>query len=109
MMKGKKPHVVYISGPITGVPDFQNNFNTAATALLSRPEVGAVINPAGLVGGIIEGEGITNELIMKIDMMLLEHATAICMLPGWERSRGARDEHRRAKELRLVEMEARDV
>lgn len=98
--------IVYLSGPITGVPDYKERFAAAATLLLDQGHT--VVNPANLVGSVIEGS-IPNERIMRMDLALLSACDAICLLPGWEMSRGAREERVRAKELRLVEMEARDV
>lgn len=38
---------------------------------------------------------------MRRDLQMLLKCSAVCMLPGWKRSRGARLEHHVAEELGL--------
>ena len=98
--------IVYISGPITGVDDYRERFAAAATLL--RDQGHTVVNPANLIGSVIEGD-ITTEQIMQFDKDMLARCDAICLLPGWETSKGAREERRYAKQIRLIEMEGHDV
>ena len=106
MTDKKKPaKIIYISGPITGIRDYQENFNTAADLLIDKGY--SVVNPARL-NEIIAGT-FSREQIMKIDLALLGACDGIFLLPGWEFSKGAKEERRRAKEIGLFEMEGIDV
>ena len=75
---------IYVSGPMTGLPE--NNFPAfhAATAML-RERGHTVFNPAE-VGEI---PGMTWEFYMRKDIKMLCEADAIYLLPGWEKSKGA--------------------
>ena len=76
---------VYLSGPITGVRDYRRRFAEAEARLQKAGY--RVINPAELSQGMPEGT--TWEEYMLVSMAALSTADIICMLPGWERSRGA--------------------
>lgn len=75
---------VYISGPMTGLPDLNfPAFHAAAKAL--RAMGMQVTNPAELNTG-------TNaqwEDCMRVDVKALCDCTGLVLLPGWENSRGA--------------------
>lgn len=73
--------VVYISGPITGVPDYWKAFYAVQVRLEDQGFI--VLNPARLPAGM------TNEQYMKINFAMIDAADAVCFLPGWENSRGA--------------------
>lgn len=85
---------IYISGPMTGIPDLNAPAFHAAAAVL-RDLGHDVINPA---------ENIADDHHdwrdhMRCDLRLLLTCEAVAMLPGWERSRGARLERHAALEL----------
>ncbi len=104
-MKKKENKIIYISGPITGIRDYQENFTVAADLLI---DMGcSVVNPARLEE-IIAGT-FSREQIMAIDLKLLEACDGIFLLPGWEFSKGAKEERRRAKEIGLFELEGVEV
>jgi len=87
---------IYISGPITGMPE--NNrcaFDAAAERL--RREGWSVVSPMD-----IEGQCKTWEEYMRHDLRALLGCDAIYLLEGWEKSRGATLEHRVAVELGLA-------
>ncbi len=75
---------VYISGPMTGLPEFNfPAFHTAAKAL--RAAGIEAVNPAEInaeTGGKWED-------YMREDIKALCDCDGIALLPGWERSRGA--------------------
>lgn len=73
--------VMYLSGPITGKPDYKKVFNLAEAALKSRGYI--VLNPA------ILPEGMPHEAYMPICLAMLAQADAIVMLNGWRESYGA--------------------
>lgn len=75
---------IYISGPMTGLPDLNfPAFNAAARML--RDLGHDVRNPAE-VG---EEPGKSWEDYMRKDLRLLCDCTHIYLLPGWEKSKGA--------------------
>ncbi len=86
--------ILYLSGPMTGLP--HNNFpafNEAASRL--RAHGFTVINPA-------EGEERATWLeYMRADVKLVADADGIASLPGWQDSRGATIEHALAGMLGL--------
>lgn len=93
--------IVFISGPIAGVADYKERFQTAADLLIAQGHT--VVNPANM-DSVVDGE-LTYKKILEMDKKLLECCDAICMLPGWEKSRGAKLERSRALELGMRTME----
>ncbi|WP_074133252.1 dATP/dGTP diphosphohydrolase domain-containing protein [Mycolicibacterium houstonense] len=89
--------VVYISGPMTGMPD--HNFPAFHQAAQHYRDLGyTVINPAELPG---EGGEHPWEWFLRRDLiaMLEGGADTIVLLPGWEQSRGAKLEYHVASAL----------
>lgn len=75
---------VYLSGPMTGLPDLNfPAFNAAAARL--RADGLRVVNPAE----INLGAQLTWEQCMRADIKALCDCDAIVLLPGWEASKGA--------------------
>ena len=87
---------VYISGSITKDPDYRAHFARAEEKL--RRQRLHVFNPA-------KNEADPNKTwkdYMKYDIWQLLACSAIYMLRGWRKSKGARLEYRIAKALDLV-------
>lgn len=76
--------VVYLAGPITGLPDCNRAaFRDAATAL--RAAGREVVNPHEL--GL---DGAPWQACMDVCLAQLVRCAEIHLLPGWQHSRGAR-------------------
>lgn len=76
---------IYISGPITNVPDYKDKFTKAEEKIKEEFPEAEIINPT-----MVElPESCTHDDYMKIDFMLLDLADAIFMMQGWDNSKGA--------------------
>lgn len=76
---------IFISGGITGCPDYKDYFAKAEQIL---QKMGAtVMNPAVLPEGFEWGD------YMRITIAMLKPCDAIALLPGWENSKGAQCEY----------------
>ncbi len=78
---------IFISGPITSCGNIDSNrekFYEAAKLIKKNGHI--PLNPAVLPGGM------EHEEYMKICIAMLDVSDAIFQLPGWEESKGARQE-----------------
>jgi len=96
--------IVYIAGPMTGLPKFNfPAFYAAEKALLKQGY--QVVNPARMdnENGFNENtDKSTNEFIRKAfanDIQALSKCDAIYMLSGWRKSKGACAEYRIAVDI----------
>ena len=85
---GKVNMRVYISGGISGVENYKDNFNRAQKELKQQGH--EVINPSAFDELL---PNLTYEEFMKFDIFLLNMCDAIYMLKGWEKSCGANREY----------------
>lgn len=81
-------HHVYISGPITGNPSYEQDFQHASSRLAAAGHV--PVNPAVLGTG---GDHTWDWYMRESIVLLARNASAVALLPGWEESRGSRLEH----------------
>lgn len=89
---------IYISGKITGDPNYKEKFAAAEQEIKDGVEVKAnIINPAKL-----PADKKTWLEYMQRDIKLLMDCDAIFMMKGWRHSKGARLERYIAKALGLV-------
>jgi len=89
---------VYLSGPMTGLPDFNRAAFHAAVAAL-REQGHVVINPAE----VDLGSDATWSDYMRIHLAeIARRVTQVFVLPGWESSRGAQLEVHVARALGLT-------
>lgn len=79
-MENKK--TVYIAGPITGVKNYWEAFETAEEMVESLGYI--ALTPSRLP------KGMTNAQYMHICLSMIDSADAVLFLPGWDRSPGAR-------------------
>lgn len=85
--------ITYISGPMTGLPEFNYPaFNAKAAEL--RASGRAVINPAEH-----DEPGLPWSEYLRKDIRALMDCSVIHLLPGWSRSKGALLELHIAREL----------
>ena len=93
---------IYLSGPMTGRPEFNfPAFHAAADVLRSKGL--SVTNPAEIKP---EGEPSWSSC-MRADLKAMLDCCTVALLPGWEDSKGANIEARLAIQLgmRVVEFE----
>lgn len=85
---------VYLSGAITNNKQYKRQFKKAERKV--KKQGYKVFNPCAIPNIFSYSE------FMKIDIAALECCNKIYMLKGWEKSRGAKMELQRAKELNLI-------
>lgn len=91
---------VYISGPMTGIKDFNRpNFEIAEKELSAHGF--AVYNP----GRLILPEEFNSEDLMKIDLAALSCCDAIYLLHGWSNSKGCNIECWQAEKIGMKYIE----
>lgn len=74
----------YISGPITGIKNYQDAFFQCEMELVLQGHI--VINPLMLP------EGLEPKDYMRMSVAMLESADTLVLLPGWKNSKGAQIE-----------------
>jgi hypothetical protein len=90
--------VIYISGPMTGYPNFNRNaFDEVEKYLISKGK--EVVSP--VLSDQISGK-LTWKSCMRKSLQKLLHCNSIVMLPGWRESRGAKMERYLAEMLEYV-------
>lgn len=99
----RQTSAVYISGPMTSYPDLNYPAFNAMEAFLKENFHCRVFNPAR------HPVGLTFEQYMEMDLRDLELCDTIVMLDGWQSSKGANIERRRARELNLKVLSQTDV
>lgn len=100
--------LVYLSGPITNVPNYRQEFESFANVFERLGYV--VINPVHIADCLIGINKLTEEEIWSKEwrkIFLLEDVKAmldcdlVVMLPNWKHSKGAKLEHKIAKMLNM--------
>ena len=94
--------VIYISGPMTGYPNFNREaFVRAEMCLIGKGK--EVVSPSlveqddeGMTWKPLQGKW---EYYLKIALIKMLHCNTIVMLPGWQDSKGARVERYLAETL----------
>ncbi len=80
------PNIIYLSGPITGVADYQERFARAERILRSAWQGRGIyiINPA-----VRHPAGLSNAEYVRLSLAEIDASHDVCLLPGWEDSTGA--------------------
>ena len=78
---------IYISGPMTGVDNYEENFERAEKYLISLGY--EVINPSKVDAALPQMDYFE---YLDIDLYLLSKCQAIYMLNGWNNSNGSKEE-----------------
>ena len=85
--------VYYISGPMTGIEDFNiPAFDLAAERVRNLGHI--VFNPAENFGRDVT---LDKWRYMEVDLAAVRACDGVVLLPGWDRSQGALEEVREAK------------
>lgn len=94
---------VYISGPITGIPDYLENFEKVEKELTKAGY--SVINPAKLNANM--PDGIEYEEFLEIDLKYMDLCDSVYMMNGWQNSKGANREYGYAlgKGMKILDIE----
>lgn len=90
---------IYIAGPITGIKDYKINFERAAEKIKSKGH--EPVNHC-LLETILDPRTTSWDEYLLACLGLLRASSAILLLDGWERSRGAQREHREAIALGMT-------
>ncbi len=88
---------IYLSGKMTGLPDYGFGAFREATAVL-REQGHEVFSPHETDGGDVSKSW---EYYMKIDIAEVTRSDAVVVLPGWETSKGVKEETRIARLLKI--------
>lgn len=81
---------IYLAGQITGDPSYHRKFSEAAQKLEAAGFT--VLSPA-----ILPSLGFDYAAYIRMSAAMMDECTAVCFLPDWTRSEGAKGEYRRAK------------
>ena len=81
--------LVFIAGPMTGFPDWNRAAFYEAEEVLTSADIES-INPASLA--FIIPEYAPHEMFVDTTCALVKHCQAVVRLPGWDTSKGAKQE-----------------
>jgi hypothetical protein len=95
--------ILYISGPMTGIEQYNHPAFHAAAADL-RAKGYEVISPAEIEQPILDWEA-----CMRRDIRELMFAHKVVVLPGWQKSKGAKIEVNLALDLGMEVIDARTL
>lgn len=88
--------LLYVAGPMTGLPDF--NFPAFAEATAQLRAAGYSVESPAEAGQV---DGFTWNQYMRRGLLQMLRCDGVAVLPGWEGSRGAGIECRLARDLAM--------
>ena len=101
-MSAKKTSI-YISGKITGEPDYKTKFEEAETRIRAKYPQAEIINPAK---NHVDERGLSPQQIwdayMAISRQQIRRSTLVVYLPCWVRSKGAQEEISLAQKRKIT-------
>ena len=87
---------IYLSGKITGDPNYLDKFNAVAHVLRTKYSKAVVFNPAHEFQGIAEklsksgaSEEEAHDILVDMCIRMLKDCEAIAIMPDWKSSKGA--------------------
>jgi hypothetical protein len=86
--------IVYIAGPMTGMPNWNRDAFLMAELRFTHMNH-TVLNPCNNIP-LHEPEAISHDSYMKIAYAMLDACDTVYFLKGWENSKGAQLEHQYA-------------
>jgi ketopantoate reductase len=92
---------IYISGPMTGLPDFNRPAFTSATARLRALGL-QVVNPVEINAHMKDPTWVA---CLQNDLRALLDCNVVVLLPDWQQSKGARLELMVARQLGMLVFE----
>lgn len=87
--------MIYIAGPMSGIPDYNYPKFDAAQAYLEACDF-EVLNPANNFG---RNQSLEWDVYLKLAVKQVVDCDLVLLLPGWETSKGARLEKHIANQL----------
>ena len=104
-----RPKVVFLSGPMSGLPDFNRTaFNSEAQRLRDAGYV--VWNPAELPSGLPWGfYMVINIAVLILGVAFVRPIEVVAQLAQWDKSPGAKIEKAVASELKIPTMPSREL
>lgn len=104
---GEKKGIIYLAGPITGVPDYERRFKDAEEMVLARlGDKYTVVNPAALLKPF---KDLPYFKVMNLCFSFLDYASVVVLLPGWEKSKGACIEYGYSMAQDKIQIELTDL
>ena len=90
--------IVYLSGPISGDPDYKVKFAIAELFIQKKYPNAKILNPT------ILPDGLMYEHYMRIDLAMVSCCEVVMVLPDWDQSKGAVAEVAYARSLPSVDV-----
>lgn len=86
--------IIFLSGPITGTPDYTSRFAMKEYELHKAGEL--VINPAKVCAQIQPHDMFDHDAYLDVTLSMLKNCTTLYLMEGWEDSKGCQAELRYA-------------
>lgn len=81
-------YVIYIAGPMKGLPEFNYPAFNEAERLLREKGYDKILNPVNHANGV--GTNLPYAFYIRESIKDVLQADAVCVLPNWEKSTGAK-------------------